>query len=303
MIIFGRPPISWRQQPPEWSNLISTISRFAYLTALITATHALAMPMRNDAVRELMTMRHLEGAVLVQDVRTGAIVVDVETGGGRGEGILPLSTTKVFLAAMAWDRQLKTAVSLHWLIAHGVDDDGRRVALDLRHAYGSQAVLGDLARFGFPVCRDKQSSDCFSLSAKTSDSDWASTLSIGEASVRVTLKGLSAFLRIIGRDGTSDYGRLLKASTARALQSAMLDTVRQGSAQSIRGRSPDGCSIGGKTGTGPGTTHPYNGIFAGLCIDAAGRGLYTFVVYIRHGGRGGVVPAMLAADVLRGSIK
>ncbi|HEV3455513.1 MAG TPA: penicillin-binding transpeptidase domain-containing protein, partial [Thermoanaerobaculia bacterium] len=99
--------------------------------------------------------------------------------------------------------------------------------------------------------------------------------------------------------GTSRGQRIMRAETARRLQLAMLDAVQRGSAAGIRERLGGQWKIGGKTGTGPGGAHPYDGCFVGLVFDPRGEPRYTVATYIKAGGRGGGVAAEVSADLAR----
>ena len=267
------------------------------LLALIATSPAFAQTDVNAKARELLAARHLDGAFIMQDVRKGTAIADASTGEKWQDGVQPLSTTKLFLAALAWEHGIKTSVDLRELIAQGSDADGRMLALELRHGAGSEAILANLARFGFPTCAAQQTLNCFALSPKTSDADWASTLAVGETNIRVTLARLSDFLGIVGRNGTDMHSRILNEATAHMLQVAMRQTVTDGTAKGIREHLPPGFMIGGKTGTGPADAHPYDGIFAGLVFDAHARPRYTVAVYVRGDGPGGGAAAEIAADL------
>lgn len=271
---------------------------FVLVAALILASPAFAQSDANAKSRELLAARHLDGAVVVKDVRSGAVIADVRTGENWEQGVLPLSTVKLFVAALAWDRGLHTAIDIPALIAQGSDADGRTLALELRHAAGTAAILADFTRLGFPPCGAHRTMNCFSLSAKTSDADWASTLSLGETNMRITLDHFTDFLCAVGRNGVGQGKRILNIPTTLALQRAMRAAVVEGTAAAARDRMPIGYSIGGKTGTG-GTdgAEPSDGIFAGQIFDARGRPHYAFTVYVRGGGQGGGAAAEIAADL------
>jgi hypothetical protein len=267
------------------------------IVAMIAATPAFAQTDASAKAHELLAARHLDGAIVMQDVRTGTTIASAEIGDKWEDGVLPLSTTKLFLAALSRERGVRTSVDVPQLIAQGSDADGRTLALDLRHAAGSETILADLAHFGFPACSAHQTVNCFALSPQTSDADWASTLSIGEYRIRVTLERLSDFLGIIGRSGTDLHNRILHIATAHEMQVAMRDAVMNGTAKGIKDRLPIGFAIGGKTGTGPEGAQPGDGIFAGLVFDARARARYTVAVYVRGGGPGGGAAAEIAADL------
>ena len=224
-----------------------------------------------DASRWL-ALRHLAGAALMQDVRTGALVAftaerelqeappappapresppsiaigaAVAPGAGAvsaragapaaggvavNEPLLPLSLTKLFLAASWWDRaaQLPPGAGrdVHEMLVDGSDSIGRRLAVDLRRAVGSAAVLADLRRFGLPPCGNaggaspapddrfwgelaprfvrqlRPAAGCVSIGPGDPDARWASALSIGEDGFAVTLLQVSRFLQAVGNGG------------------------------------------------------------------------------------------------------
>jgi cell division protein FtsI/penicillin-binding protein 2 len=315
----------------------------------------------NDEAARLLRAHGFAGAVVVEDARSGALVafasasaVDARAGGeilnsalGVTSAILPLSTSKVFLAASWWDheaeaaasktcksRQCMTDAEVREMLVTGSDSEGKRLALELRQAIGGERVLADLNGYGIPAgvsnrnsldahfwgaidpeLREKltPASAYASVAQDTPDNDWASAFSIGETGFSVTLLHISRFLQAVGngglmvapvarvhagttrgdRDGVGK--RVMQASTAKRLQSALIDNVERGTASGIRGRMGNTWRIGGKTGT---NSDP-DGIFAGLVFDAAGVARYAFATYIKRGGRGGGVAAEVSADVMR----
>lgn len=289
-------------------------------------------PAANEEIVRLLLARALVGVAIMQNVHTGKTVAFAGTASQPGGGvrpqpalphasILPLSTVKLMLAA-SWlehedsiDPQFrKNAPNIHELLVQGRDEPGRQLALLLRRSIGSDAVLGDLARFGFPLCgsgkpgRPLSMPACVSLTAQTSDADWASSLSIGETDITVSLEQLSGFLCAIGKTGvmvlsslhtTSVPSNLMSRTTADQLEVAMLDAVAIGSSKGIRDRLGPEWKMGGKTGTGPADSHPYDGIFAGLVFDHDGPARYTVVCYVRNGGPGGGAAAEIASDLAR----
>ncbi|HXP07239.1 MAG TPA: hypothetical protein VN828_02025, partial [Acidobacteriaceae bacterium] len=118
-----------------------------------------------------MRSRHLVAVTVVQQVSNGALVLyaasepdklDVST------PVLPLSLSKIFLAASWWgrdlpDREFESAhgtenaanpayrkwVNVQEMLVGGSDSAGMQMALALRKSVGTQAVLDDLRRFGF----------------------------------------------------------------------------------------------------------------------------------------------------------
>jgi Penicillin binding protein transpeptidase domain len=315
-----------------------------------------------------LALRHLAGAALMQDVQTGALVsftsapasasaAAARTGGSAlvaggvdvTTPLLPLSLAKVFLAASCWDRAaaLPPGVDrdLHEMLVDGSDSTGRRLAIGLRRAVGSAAVLADLERFGLRSCgragasaplpddhfwrelaprfvqRLRPATACVSIGPDDSDRRWASVLSIGEDGLTVTLLHVSRFLQAVGNGGLLvqpralwDGGdriaappptaahpegtRIVAVSTAARLQAALSDAVLRGTAIGIRGLPGHGWTMGGKTGTGPGEAHPYDGCFAGLVFDGRRVARYAIASYVRRGGRGGGAAAQLAAELV-----
>lgn len=229
------------------------------------------------AILQLFAAHHVEGDIAIRDVMTGEMIVAPQ----EDSAVLPLSTVKLALAAEAGRSNVKTQVDLHALIVHGSDDDGRTLALDLRRALGSAAVLDALRRDGFEI----------TLPADASDKIWSDALSLGEDGIAVKLADLTRFLRGLGLSKTVADG---------ALELAMRDCVADGTAKGSDAVLPSGWRMGGKTGTGPATILPLtDGIFAGLIFDARGRARYAVVTYVRNGGRGGGVAAGISAEAAK----
>ncbi|HVN08045.1 MAG TPA: penicillin-binding transpeptidase domain-containing protein [Patescibacteria group bacterium] len=279
-----------------------------------------------EAIRLLAT-RDLSGAVLMQTVTDGALLAfagsssNVPHGAAPSEPItlssplLPLSTVKLALAASWWERRegggpdAGTAPpDIEKMLVNGYDEPARHLALQLRISVGPEAVLSDLSRFGFPSCTASGSPPpprpCVSLTSATPPDEWASALSVGESGILVSLQQLSQFLVAVGNDGVapSPNGperRIMGPATARQLQSAMLAAVDRGSGKGIRGRLGLQWEIGGKTGTGPASSHPCDGVFAGLVFDETGAARYSVICYLRHGGPGGGTPAEICAHLAK----
>ena len=272
--------------------------------ALVGISLLLAAPCASGAadlpsVADAWRTRNLQGTALIANVGSGAIRARL---GGIWDG-RPLSVAKLFLAAIYYRHQAQLPalqVDIDQVIARGSDDGGRRLALDLRRALGSETVLGDLALFGFPACTRQRERDCTDLAAGTADAEWANALSLGERGFRVSPEALLAFMRMIGRGGVARSGlRIMPAGAARLLQRAMLATVARGTADSNRDRLAGIGFMGGKTGTTRGAGQALDGLFCGLIFDRRQLPLYAVVVYVRGGGYGGIVPAGIAADLGR----
>jgi cell division protein FtsI/penicillin-binding protein 2 len=186
-------------------------------------------------VTHFMRSRHLEAASVVQDVRTGSLVVfassqpaafDVST------PVLPLSVSKVFLAASWWDHNQPDStfetngspnasnpayrkwVNAHEMLVGGSDLAGRQMAVALRNAIGEEAMLADLHRYGFnapddsfwayvdPAWRPRLTPPPASATLQNlDDQQWSAALSIGETHMTVTLLQLSRFMQAVGNDG------------------------------------------------------------------------------------------------------
>jgi hypothetical protein len=272
---------------------------FAVAILLGVFTHsARAQAWDVDAqARRAFHARTLSGAIVLQDVRTGKLVADVSVGDGA-DG-LPLSAAKLFLVAIYFEhrRDVPSAPDIDAIVARGLDNSGRRLAIDLRHALGDGAMLRALARFGYPACTPR-ATDCTTLSRDESDGRWADALSVGETDFRATPRGLSQFLLAVGNRGLDQHGaRIMSPYTAQHMQAAMLGTVKFGTAKAVRARLSGGAQMAGKTGTGPATSHPYDGLFAGLLLDRNGVARFTVVTSVRRGGFGSGAAAEISADV------
>jgi len=184
----------------------------------------------SEEARRLLAARNLTGAVVIQDVETGAVVTIGSFARSDDDGpaltpastILPLSVAKLFLDASWWahatefsaeDRRLRST------IVHSADDDGRQLARDLRKTAGTSLVLEDLASYGFAQCDPNQAGPdrsfwagkvpdalvprqaCTTLDDRTDDGIWADAFSLGEANFSVSLLHLSRFMQAIGNRG------------------------------------------------------------------------------------------------------
>ena len=284
-------------------------------------------------------MQDAETGALVAFAASDPAGLDVST------QVLPLSLAKVFLAASWWDnRQPDTLGSpsenIHDMIAYGADALGRKAALALRKNVGSDKVLADLHRYGFNLEREPfwreidprwskrlTTQPAHALTGTVSDADWSSALSIGESHMTISALQVSRFLQAAGNQGVrcapiarrftdrADAARnrtclapyrMMEAETATRLQSAMMDTVRRGSATRIAGiLEGTEFAIGGKTGTGGRAGAPLDQQdewFAGLIFDGSGKARYTVATFVRRGGLGagnaGEISARLARFVI-----
>jgi len=195
----------------------------------------------NQRALEIMNASQLEAFTIVQDVRTGALVafaasrpssLDVTT------PVLPLSVSKLLLAASWWDNAQPNSsfdsyrgmddkrspatrrVSVHEMLVGGSDKAAMEMAIALRRAVGTDTVLNDLKRYGLDQRSDAPRDDKFwaelapglatrlvpfeahaLLTRETKDSEWAGTLSIGETNLIVTGLHISRFLQAVGHGG------------------------------------------------------------------------------------------------------
>jgi cell division protein FtsI/penicillin-binding protein 2 len=294
----------------------------------------------------LMRSRHLMAVTVVQQVSTGAVVLfaapepdklDVST------PVLPLSLSKIFLAASWWDHGTENAgnpayrkrVNAQKMLVGGSDSAGIQMALALRKAVGTEAVVDDLRRFGFN--RSDQSFWAevdpewkIRLKVHTADASlndlndqaWGSALSIGESHMSISALQVSEFFQAVGNGGVScapvelrlrenSHGistrgciapsHVMNDKTATRLMNAMLDTVKRGTASGISAALNDvGWSMGGKTGTGGlkgAPTSEQDGWFAGLILDRKLKARFTVATFTRCGGAGGGNAAEISAAV------
>jgi cell division protein FtsI/penicillin-binding protein 2 len=185
-----------------------------------------------------MKSRHLVAVTVVQQVSTGAVVLFAASEPdklGVSTPVLPLSLSKVFLAASWWDHNLpdrefesvhgtetaenpayRKRVNAQEILVGGSDSAGIQMALALRKAVGAQAVLDDLRRFGFnrsgqsfwaevdpewKIRLKVQTADA-SLN-DLSDQAWGSALSIGESHMTISALQVSQFFQAVGNGGVS----------------------------------------------------------------------------------------------------
>jgi cell division protein FtsI/penicillin-binding protein 2 len=303
----------------------------------------------NRRALELMQVANLQAITVVQNASTGALVafaaadpikLDVST------PLPPLSVVKLMLAACWWDHGLPEnpefpdvpRLSIHEMIVNGSDNFGRRMASALRKSIGTEQVLADLNRYGFPSremiweptlevmfwteppkwqTRLIPALAYTSLTSKASDRDWEDTLSIGEARFTATALHVSRFLQAVGNDGVMLQPtariepsnqrelrptRVMQSRTAVKLQAGMRDVVQRGTAKSIANVLTDtGWQMGGKTGSGLGAPigPQSDGWFAGLIFDPRGKARFTVATFVRRGGLGGGNAAKISAQVAR----
>jgi membrane peptidoglycan carboxypeptidase len=271
-----------------------------------------APPALDDVARQLLHDADASGFIYVTDVRSGQVLVDVNV--GTDSRVRPLSVVKVFVAASWIDHGLGDLVvdcvasgghlprrmRVEEVISSGCDSAGAAMAVALREKIGGAAVLRDLRRYGL---------EDLTLKADASDSDWGSTLTLGEDQMTVTPQQVAGFLRAIGQDGLSQSSpgqsslgqngvSLFSKPTARRLIAALDGTVDHGTASGIKDAlARTGWHLGGKTGTGPGQCgDTCDGWFASLLSDPHGA-RYAILVFIKGKGLGGGLAARTAASM------
>jgi cell division protein FtsI/penicillin-binding protein 2 len=193
-----------------------------------------------------MKARNLEAATAIFDVQTGALIAFAATPGPDRKRkdteplkgttpILPLSLTKLLLAASWWDHDLpdrsfdctrsaapekREPMTIPDMIVSGCDLPAKQMAVALRKEIGTDRVLSDLERFGFGARPKASREDSFwsevspewrdallpaasytLLNDKTSDADWADAMSLGEKNFITTILHISRFLQAAGNNG------------------------------------------------------------------------------------------------------
>jgi hypothetical protein len=149
----------------------------------------------NEHITEVMRGRKLTAVTVVQNVSTGAFVaiaashpekLDVTT------HVLPLSLSKILLAASWWDNKQPDRVDVHEMLVGGSDSAGRELAIALRKAIGTDKAIADFARYGFGRADERFWGDLeaewrqrltpppalIELGGETNDRDWADVLSL-----------------------------------------------------------------------------------------------------------------------------
>ncbi|MBW3570785.1 MAG: hypothetical protein KY467_06750 [Gemmatimonadetes bacterium] len=211
-----------------------------------------------------------------------------------------------------------------------------RMALEMRERLGVDAFRDAYQRFGFVTYGEGPPSAAEPDFWNTGNPAWArrmtpppvrvrfaprftahewGQIAIGQGPVDVTPLAISRFLQAIGNGGVmlpptlewdqlEERGagrRIMKETTARNLQEAMLTVVDSGTAQLAKARFANtGWDLGGKTGTADVANAPRpDAWFAGLMYGPDGRARYTIVVYLQRGGQGGRAPATIAGEMTK----
>lgn len=186
----------------------------------------------NRRALEIMRAGNLEAIMVMQDVRTGALVLFAASDPAKLDvtaALLPLSPVKLLAAASWLDHEKEKPTNLpdsEQLLADSIvsgnDNAGRRIASGLLRAVGADTVLADLARYGFPARQNASekadtkfwaelparwrerlvpAASYHSLGSDAPTKDWEETLSIGEEKIVATALHLSRFLQAVGNGG------------------------------------------------------------------------------------------------------
>lgn len=312
------------------------------------AQHAVCQAANLVAIHA-MGQANVDAVIVMQDVSSGALVVFAASEPSRldvSTAVLPLSLSKIFLAASWWDHKEPDffqnpgsgeSIDVHEMLVGGSDSAGRQLALTLRKATGTEAVLSDLQRYGFnrdhepfwaevgPQWKKRLAPQpAYAELAALDDAHWASALSIGESNLMITALHVSRFFQAVGNRGllclpvarritkTSKSAangncigstRIVQEETTGKLISALADTVKRGSAKRVADALHDiGWTLGGKTGTGGRAGAPLtaqDGWFAGLIFDQHGKPRYTVATFVRRGGLGSGHAADISVQAAR----
>ena len=145
-------------------------------------------------------------------------------------------------------------------------------------------------------------------------SDWnagrRAQLAIGQGSLLVTPLQMAVLAAAVANDGwvwhprlsadapPTPWGRFFKPETARLLKTLMRETVQRGTGR--RAEVPGG-EVAGKTGTAQNPRGDDHAWFAGFApLD---RPALAFVVFVEHGGSGGLTAAPIAARLVRTALE
>jgi cell division protein FtsI/penicillin-binding protein 2 len=316
----------------------------------------------------LLTATGRQGAIVIQDVQTGAVVAYAATGRATDApfGIKryspPGSVFKLAVAALWWDAglpdtrmpcppyiqtgnaRIRNFESHEYasitvptgMLTVSCNTAAVRMALDMRERLGPDAFQEAYRRFGFVPYTGAPPSSSREPFWNTGNEAWTERMTpppvrvrlaqrftahewgqiaIGQGPVDATPLGISRFVQAIGNNGVmldptlewdriearGEGRRVMKESTSRRLQEAMMTVVDTGTAQVAKARlAGTGWDLGGKTGTADvaGAPRP-DGWFAGLMYGPDRRARYTVVVYLQRGGQGGRDPARIAGELTR----
>ena len=137
----------------------------------------------NERALGTMSANQRKALIVVQDVRTGAVVAFAASEPSDLDvtvPICPLSLSKLLLAASWWDNRQpdssfddakgtanaqnpvhKSRVSIREILVGGSDFAGKQMAIALRKSVGTKTVVADLKRYGFGQRTDLPRDDTF----------------------------------------------------------------------------------------------------------------------------------------------
>jgi cell division protein FtsI/penicillin-binding protein 2 len=316
----------------------------------------------------LLTATGRDGAIIVQDVQTGAIVAYAATGRaddppfGIKRYAPPGSVFKLAVAALWWENDIpeqrmacppfiqignarirnfesheyESITVPTGMLRVSCNTAAVRMALEMRERLGVEAWRDAYQRFGFVTYSEGLPGAGENNFWNTGNAAWAERMTpppvrvrfarrfsqhewgqiaIGQGPVDVTPLAVSRFLQAIGNSGVmlpptlewdqlekrGEGQRIMRESTSRKLQEAMLTVVDSGTAVAAQARfAGTGWDLAGKTGTADvaGAPRP-DAWFAGLMYGPDGRARYTIVVYLQRGGQGGRVAAPIAGEMTK----
>jgi cell division protein FtsI/penicillin-binding protein 2 len=199
------------------------------------AQRAVCEPANVSAIAA-MRNRRLEAVSVMQGVATGALVAFAASQPSKLDVstlVMPLSLSKVFLAASWWDNKQPDLVestkgsgragghasgkpvNVHEMLVVGSDSAGKQIALALRKSVGTQKVIADFRKYGFnlgnesfwaevdPQWKNRLTPPQSYVRFDTlSDEDWSSALSIGESYMMTSALQVSRFLQGVGNNGS-----------------------------------------------------------------------------------------------------
>lgn len=320
------------------------------------------------AAYQLLDATHMNGAIIVQDVQTGAVIAYAATGDaddppfGIKRYAPPGSVFKLAVAALWWENDIpdtrmacppyiqignarirnfesheyESITVPSGMLRVSCNTAAVRMALEMRERLGVEAWRDAYQRFGFVTYSGRPPGATERDFWNTGNAAWAERMTpppvrvrfaerfsqhewgqiaIGQGPVDMTPLAVSRFMQAIGNGGVmlpptlewdqlekrGEGQRIMKATTSRKLQEAMLTVVDSGTAAAAQPRfAGTGWDLAGKTGTADVANAPRpDAWFAGLMYGPDGRARYTIVVYLQRGGQGGRVAAPIAGEMTK----
>jgi hypothetical protein len=152
-------PSAFRRRVQAFTLVTAWIAAVAAARSAAPAANArIAGPRLLDArAVELFRAAGARGAAFVCDIATGDAVASVGVGHDVAARVLPLSTIKLYTAALWWAHGLgdgafsdprHSRVTLHDALVLGYDHPAELAAVELRRRLGGRAVLEKLRGYG-----------------------------------------------------------------------------------------------------------------------------------------------------------